>query len=348
MASNDANNANNVQLRLFGNGSSTTSTAEWLQIGFESSSVLYAIRTAQGGASSARPLVLSATAGSNQIILNTNGSIAFSSTATFSGAVSVTSTQDATSASSYGSAALGVAGGLAVAKTLVVGTAVQSPLAQISETLELNASGSLDKVSMSYTSAGQLNVFNNSTSTVNIHTGNSVGPTSPNQEKLVLGYMDTTAHTLHSFASGTGVVKDLVMKTGTNANQMRLYASDGSVRFAGDVHVTSTTAGALRVSGGISASGSSNFALGASFGTAGQTGPLLTLNGATSWRLSSIDTTYTYLQPVGTNGAFCIANSASAPMLTINTRDSYGYLICTFLFFVTKQSGFNRPKWFRS
>lgn len=320
----DANNSYNVQMRLFGFGkSSTTTTAEWLQVGYESSTTSYAIRTQQGGAATLRPLVLSASTTQNQLVLNTDGSVTIAGNLDARSLVSYTNTLDATSTTL---ASVVLSGGLAVAKSVIAGTLINSPTLQITDHVEFSASGSLDTVFMRYVSTGQLNLYNNSNTLLNIHSGNSAGPLSANQEKLVLGYYDATAHLIGTDRSGTGSAKDLLIRT-TSAygNQLRLYASDGSVRIGTSLQVTGTadaatdgSAGAAIISGGLYVA-KSVISNGTFTAGAGTVGTLFSLRGLSRWSFNSIDSSTMMLSSSGANSTFQIGNTSGTALASFDT-----------------------------
>ncbi|RKO87192.1 hypothetical protein BDK51DRAFT_43727, partial [Blyttiomyces helicus] len=238
LSSFSGNNGSNVFFRTFGLGQTNSPVSEFLQIGYEKTSLIYAIRTNQGGSATMRPLVLSATSNVNQVTLNTDGSTVFNGILSINAPLSVMSTEDATSTLAGGSATF--AGGLSVGKTAIVGTLLRVPAIQLSSTIDFSSSGSIDKVTANYTSTGNLNFFNNSSTTLNIHNGNSLGPLSSTQEKLIIGYGSSSTHTITSFASGSGTVRDISMTTFGNTDQIRLYASDGSVSTSGVMRALST------------------------------------------------------------------------------------------------------------
>ncbi|RKO93411.1 hypothetical protein BDK51DRAFT_44821 [Blyttiomyces helicus] len=309
LSSFNGSNGNIVFFRTFGLGQTNSPLSEFLQIGFEKTSLIYAIRTNQGGSATMRSLVLSATANVNQVTLNTDGSTVFN---------------DVTSTLAGGSPTF--AGGLAVGKSAIVGTLLQVPAIQLSSTIDFSSSGSNDKVTANYTSTGNPNFFNNSFTTLNIHHGNSLGPLSSTQEKLIIGYGSSSTHTITSFASGSGTVRDISIKTLGNTDQIRLYASDGSVSTSGVLRAWSTQDsvsgpgnGALQVSGGIFVGMTANVA-GALIVGSGNVGSMLTLNGTCPWQFSSVNAQSILFQPLSGNTVFSITYSNSNDILSINTN----------------------------
>ncbi|RKO91082.1 hypothetical protein BDK51DRAFT_45636 [Blyttiomyces helicus] len=233
------------------------------------------------------------------------------------------STQDATSTLAGGSATF--AGGLSVGKTAIVGTLLQVPAIQLSSTIDFSSPGSIDKVTANYTSTENLNFFNNSSTTLNIHNGNSLGHSST-QKKLIIGYGSSSTHTITSFASGSGTVRDITMTTFGNTDQIRRYASDGSVSTSGVMRALSTQDSvsgpgneALQVSGGIFVGMTANVA-GVLIVGSGNVGGILTLNGTCPWQFSSVNAQNLLFQLLSGNTAFKITNSNSNDILSINTN----------------------------
>lgn len=315
LSSFDANNGSDVMFRTFGLGKDVSATSEWLQIGYESISAAYSLRTQQGGAASQRPLILSATSSVDQMTLNTDGSVMVFQNFMVGGNLTVSSTQDATAGSDF--AAMTISGGLRVKKAIYVSTLLNVPTAQVSNYVEISASGSVDNSRISYTTNGQVNIFNNGNNTLNIHTHNSVGPTSVNQEKLVLGYGSSNSHVIQSVASGTGISKDLVLTTGTNVDQMRLTASDGSVRFSGILQILSTSDNSVAISGGMTVQKSIDVKGSMSIGS-DVTGRLLTIRGMNTWALVSNDASNMYMQSITNDSIFSFADKSGVRLLSVD------------------------------
>lgn len=324
MYSKDANNANNVFMNLYGRTDSTFTNSEYLQVGFDKITTSYVVKTVAIGTTTQKSLTLSATVGSDQLVLNTDGSSVFAGSLQVKGAFSLVSTQDATSAVSGGS--LSLAGGLSVAKSVISGTKIISPQVIISNYIEMSSAGSLDKVNLSYTSTGNLNIYNNGNNLMNIHTGNSEGPLSANQEKIQIGYQDSSSHVIQSTASGTGNVRDLVIKTFNNSNQLRLYANDGSSVFSGTLSIISTTdatgnaTGSLKVSGGASVTKSLYVGKTLSVGN-GTTGQIIKLNGSSQWEVKSIDTSLMIISSLNTNSVLSVTDTVGSQVFSVDTAN---------------------------
>lgn len=329
--SKNGDNSVNVFYKIFGNGTKSGSSAstEWMQMGYEATSAFYSIRTSQGGVASQRPIILSATPEKNQLYLKTDGTSSFSGALQVAGSVTITETTDATNSTNGGS--MTVLGGFAVAKTLVVGSTATFPVTRVTNYSEYSASGSLDKINVKY-SDNALHLYNNGSTTLQVHTGNSGGPTSINQEKLVLGYSSTNDHVIKSVATGTGsTTRNLVLTTGANIDQMKL-STDGRVSFSANtiVSVLSTedvtgilgtssasATGCAQLYGGLHVSKSMIVKKSVSVGN-GIAGALFTLNGSSPWVISSIDVTETSMSCATRNSMFSFKNATGSHLLTMN------------------------------
>lgn len=130
---------------------------------------------------------------------------------------------------------------------------------------------------------------------------------------------------IQSIGLGTGIVKDLVIRTGTSGNQLRLYASDGSIKTTGDFYIFSTSdytggsTGALQVSGAMVV-GKGSYLRGGISVSPDSTGSILTLNGAAPWKMVSVDLSNMYLQSSGTNTAFSFANVSGSILTTLDAN----------------------------
>jgi hypothetical protein len=324
IVSHDADNDNSVSLRIFGLGKSPTSIAEWLYAGYDRSSASYSIRTEEGGAANVRPLTLSATKNVNQLFLDTDGSVAFASDVYVHQTLNIASVEDATGFAHGG--ALHVAGGASISKTVHIGGSLRVPEARISNRIDFVASGSSDSLRVNYTSQGNFNLFNNELTAINVHTGNSLGPSSPNQEKIVIGYGSANHHVIHSTASGTGTLRDLVLTTGSHGNQIRLHSGDGSVHIGGECHLLSTMesesvgTGALQVAGGISVRKTARIAGKIEIGN-GTSGDLVYLHGTRVWKVVSgtgASTNSLILRPHGQDSILSFADNSDTRLFTVN------------------------------
>jgi hypothetical protein len=127
---NDGDNTDDNQLELYGLGTnSNTTNSEYLRIGYRQATNDYIISTLSSGSGIGRSLSLQANNNSDQIKLNTDGTVSFantlSSTSATSGAlvlnggISINKTTNATSSTNGGS--ITTSGGLAVAQDAYIG-----------------------------------------------------------------------------------------------------------------------------------------------------------------------------------------------------------------------------------
>ena len=217
-------NSGIVGHRAFGFGSNAAESNEGMFTGFDPVSQCYEVKTFKHGAGANRALTLSASgAPSNQLRLSPDGSVLYGGHVYHEGRLSVTNGQEATS--SLSAAALTVTGGVAIAKSVHVGIALQAPQVRVTASTQYSNAGSLDAVSVAYSAMGELNMFNHPATSLNIHTGVSQGPYAllSQQEKLVLGHRAEYAGNAHVILSTRS---QLILSSGTASRILTLV--DGS------------------------------------------------------------------------------------------------------------------------
>lgn len=278
----DANNSADAKLRLFGTGTETSdAAAEWVELGYNFATTSYTLLT-KHNSGTLRSLTLGAAIG--QQTFSASG-------IELTAPLTAQTTDDAVSSSNGG--AVTIKGGLAVAKTAYVGTRLLAPKLNVSDTLEYTDNNSVDTLFVKYKSTGNLHYYNTSGTKLYVHTGVSGGPGAANQEYLSWGYLDAARHVIESNGSGTGVVRDLVLKVGTNTDQLRLTAS-GTVMTAGILNVTNTTAatsttsGSLQIGGGAGIAGAVYVGGKVEVGSGSLNGTIMKMTGvAGSWSFAS-------------------------------------------------------------
>jgi len=298
--------ATDLGLRFYSKGTTSVGTSnEWCQVRWDSTGQRYEFAGTHGGTGNYHPISISAS-GNNQIQLGTDNSVTISGALTSVQNVKILSTMDAINSSSGG--ALTISGGLAVSKSVYLGTALTSPAVNVTNTLNFSNSGSVDKSSLGYTGSGQTVLYNNRSNVLVIHAGNSNGPGATDQERLSLGYGDNTSFSINTTATGAGVLKDLVLSSGSS---LRLGAN-GII----------STSGFLQANGGLSVTGTSQFTgstilLGSlSISETGVLGTLLNLAG--TWVLTQTDLYTTSSIALSTSSKYIFTNASSSPLLTID------------------------------
>lgn len=207
-----------------------------------------------------------------QINLSTNGSTRVS--VLNGGSVSVTSTTDTTGT---GTGSIYTSGGLNVDKSIFVGTNLTMNFNQAYE-FTGDVSGRLNLGTKTSGIASNLRLFTNDgdNSDNNLVEVFGLGTKSSltNTEYLRIGYAaSSTEYNISSLASGTGTVRPISLSTGANTDQLKLLAN-GNVTLSSTTATSSSTTGALRLSGGLAINNSTN----ASSSTVG--GSLTTSGGA--------------------------------------------------------------------
>jgi hypothetical protein len=321
-------NTLNTLMYLYGYGSTfNTGNSEWLSIGFETSNTVYALRTGSIGSTFNRNLVFSTVNGLDQLVLSPDNTFTINTASMVcnSTGITFTSTVDANS-TLYGSVVF--SGGVAIGKSLYVGSAVNSNIYQVTNMIQYSNGVSIDQVYSSYSSMGNLNFFNNSNTSLNIHFGNSGGPNSANQEKLVIGYKDTNTVSISSLITGSGYARDLALETMYYPNQIVLSCTTGIVTFNSSILVNNTSnavsfsSASFTTLGGVAVS--QNLLVGTTIevGT-GNTGTLLRFNGYNCiWEFNSANSNELRFQPFSSDAIFSIANANSIDLLKIDTNTS--------------------------
>ncbi len=213
ISSSAANNGGNVALHVFGLGRDSSESTEGVLLGYDTTNQQYELRTFCTAAGRSRSLFLSASgAARDQIRLGSDGSVSFRASVYNQGTLTISDQHDATS--SLGYAALNVAGGVAVAKSLYTGVAIETPIARVTSAAQFSNAGGLDTVSLGYSASGSINFFDHSALSVNIHTGASEGPMAAiaSQEKITLGHSSVDSPLAHVILSTR---PQLVMSSGT-------------------------------------------------------------------------------------------------------------------------------------
>jgi hypothetical protein len=146
-----------------------------------------------------------------------------------SDSIQTLSTQDSTNALT---GALTVAGGVGISGSVVIGKKLTSTNVSVTGACVLSQAGSSDATTLQHTTTSQFNVSSGQTTTLNIHTGNSGGPQSLNQEKIVIGFQDSSTHVIKSAATGTGVRRDLVL------GETLALKSNGTIVMSGPLTVS--------------------------------------------------------------------------------------------------------------
>lgn len=249
LSGNDTSLQSNVLTRYFAKGTTITdNTSKYLSVGYSySAGGKYVLN------SNTTDIQLVLGAGQEQIAMSSSG-VLIDATTTITHPLTISSTNDASSALNGGAAT--ISGGLAVAKTLIVGTGATIPTTHITTRIEISNAGSADRVAMSYSGSGVTNMYNSTTTRLQMHAHQSDGPESLNTEYLNVGYHSSSAHAVMTNATGTGVVRDLILGAGTSTT-MTLQASSNAisssalVRFTNTTDATSTTTASMIVSGGL-------------------------------------------------------------------------------------------------
>jgi hypothetical protein len=331
ISSRDGNNANNVLFRIFGFGASSSGPCEFLQMGYEKMSACYIIRTTKGSLGTHRPLVLSAKLdGSQQIFLDVDGSIIMENSLTVKGPVIFTCTDDLSTGASF--PALQVAGSSTVTGSMIVGSRLQVPVQHVSSFTEHSRNGSLDRIFSGYSGNGQYNLYNNSTTTVNIHTGSSTGPFGQQQEKLVLGenVNDPSCHVIASVSTGSLQGKDLVLETTGNIDQLRLKA-DGTIEFCNKVLFKSLDPFAVHVSGSLVVDDSLSVKNLLTVGSGADTSlgeMLMKIASTATWAMYEKNGTCIDFRPVDIDSTFSFSDVSGSPVFSIDALNG-GKIIST-------------------
>jgi hypothetical protein len=303
----DSSNTNDTKMRIFGLGKDVTLNTEWLEIGYDVSSIKYLIQSTRSGSGASRPLVVSSLQTVPQIELSPMGTVTVNATLIASN-FSCLSTVDAVSSINGG--AMTINGGLGVSKSLFVGNYLESTVIKATSRIEYSNQSSIDNVFTNYYSSGTFNYYNNSLLTLNIHIGNSDGPSGSNQEKLVFGYKNSTTLSILSTSTGSGQLRDLTIET-------RLLSSlDGSVSFSSKVYIGSNlqvTNNAI-IGTNLQVDGTVNIGNG-TYGT------LIQLKGHQNvWNIASSVLGQLVLQPTSsTTGVLSIQDASNTSILNIDT-----------------------------
>jgi len=343
--SKSSSNILDSKLRIFGKGGNVTFNSEWMEVGYEASTVSYVIRGNNVGTTSERPLILSSITGEDQIILSPSGTVDINSDVTLE-TLTVTSSLDAISHLMGG--AVTISGGLAVNKTLYVGNNVESAIYKVTNRLEYSNASSIDKVLSRYTSSGKLHFYGNSSTSLNVHIGDSGGPTSVDKELLYLGYKNASTLCINSTSEGSGTLRDLSIETKLYPNQLLLSSTDGSVTFAKRVILQDTDTSALLVSGGVEISRQLSVIDKVTVGNS-TSGDLLELRGIqTSWKFHSKVATpgKLILQSVGSDTLLDIHDSSDTSILLLDTALKQAVLSSTLVVkgnsYIKNTSGVNK------
>lgn len=251
----DSANSLDAKIVIFGKGKNKSSSSEWLDVGFDSSTLSYVVKSGYNtGASSERPVVVS----SSSCMLSVGSLLDYGLGATgvgnsvsgnsmFSGRVIISDATDSNSSSS--DASVKVNGGLSVNKSAFFGNKVNSPIFQATNRIEYTYNTEIMYTKL--TSNGNFNYYNNPTLALNIHVGDSGGPNSTNQEKLYMGYKNSDSLVISSTSTGSGITRDLSLETRYYPNQMVLSSVDGSVSFSNSLKIKDTSVNSLHVQGGV-------------------------------------------------------------------------------------------------
>ena len=324
----DANGTQDSKVRLFAVGSDQTTfnNADWLSVGFDAATSSYNLLVKAQTLGTLRGLNIGV--GSTQLAFTSSDATLYCPLTT-GYMVTIGATSDAASSTSGG--ALTVSGGLAVAKSLIVGVGATLPVVQVTDHQEFSQAGSIDRMYVRYVTSGNLHYYNTSSTMLYVHGGNSGGPSSSNQEYLSLGYLDSSHYSISTGHAGTGVLSALVLQSGSNSGQLVLGTS-GNVSLSGALMVSATTAsvsvttGAIVTGGGVGIGGSMYVGGGVHIAAGTGSGTILSLASTlTTWTLGA-DTAgnRTVLKSAGGTDVFAIVASSSTlftldPSLGVST-----------------------------
>lgn len=256
-----AGNYDNL-INVYGSGN------ERLNIGYNYSGSKYQIHSGYDTSGTVRPLSISTGSNSNQVLLNSDGSVLFSGTVTnsqtfnvlgssfFTGPVQIMNTTVSSSASS---GSMVVSGGVAINSNLVMGSGSNNLFNVNSSSNLLQFSTLTPGNNVSY------EFFGNSGFSTQL---NIYGTSGVNYERLNIS--GSTGFSINTVSSGSGLIKPLSLYTGTNTGQLVL-GTDGNVSSVGNwslssVSIVSTTnsvsasTGALTIAGGLGIAKNMNIA----------------------------------------------------------------------------------------
>lgn len=293
--------------------------ASWLQMGYSVLGNTYQVMTQSQASGTVRNLVLGV--GTTPQIVITPTTINLNAQ-TSTASLTLSSTVDASTASNGGT--LTVSGGAAIAKNLIVGTALTVPTGHFSGRVEISQAGSSDRATLSYRSPGQLHLRQADATQFFIHAGTSAGPGEANTEFMSMGYLDATDYHITVGKSGSSSYKNLTLTTGTNTSQLRLL-STGNVTTTGAFIVTntlqsgSTSTGALVIQGGAGIAKNLHVGGSLSIGTTASTGDLVTFYGSSTWTLQNDSVNVrTLLKASAATDIFAFANATGTPVLSVD------------------------------
>lgn len=178
----------------------------------------------------------------------------------FDGRISITETEQATTTDT---GALRVSGGASIEKSLVVGTVSGSVLGlNFDQRYDFsgNVSGELNIQSKSTGVGAKTRYFTNDGDNTDSNLleiyGLGTAASTATSEFIRMGY-EPTGYSIKTQASGTGSVRQLTLETGSNTGQVVLLTT-GEVSLSSTVASTSSSTGALQLSGGLAISNSTN------------------------------------------------------------------------------------------
>ena len=270
-----------------------------MNVGWNSSSNKYSMSHTYSGGSNNYDLVLE-NGTTNQLIISSDGTSTFSNTTSstslssgsvkFLGGLSISKTTNSSSITNGGS--ITTAGGIAIAKDTYIGGIVRildSTATTSYQTGALSVSGGISgtglsvgtSISSSYLFNSLLNsfVFKSTSLTENtsfdFQGSNSlnvnlsvIGASGSNKESLDIKW-DQTKYNINTFSSGSGVLRNLLIKAGTSEILMN---TNGTISLSSTTSSSSSGVGSFVLSGGLSISNttnSSSLTNGGSFTTAG-------------------------------------------------------------------------------
>lgn len=229
------------------------------------------------------------------------------------GQINISSTEDTTGT---GTGGLRISGGLSVNKTTFIGSDSGSFLAlDFNQRYDFsgNSSGNLN-IQSKVTSIGHKqrhftndgdNTDSNTIEIYGLGTPNSV----TNSEFIKIGF-EPTSYNIKTQSTGTGTSRDLNIETGSNIGQLKLL-NTGQISLSSTEASTSSSNGAIRLSGGISINNSTNSI------NAGNGGTFTTTGGAAIAQDLYVGGNL-YVTGTGGGGIFYLASSVNTPTITVS------------------------------